>query len=206
MSMLEPVRVVAITDRTLMGDGWPDDFGAAIERAVHGCPPGSVLVQVREKDLDGQRLLDLIQRARQFTRVIVNDRVDVALAADAIAVHLPEDGMSVAEARSLFPGTIGVSRHSTNGLADTGANLVHLGPIWATPSKPDATPLGTGVLATPHGTAKLVAIGGIDTPDKAREAARAGADAVAVIRAAWTGESLVAFVTAVEQGIALRDT
>lgn len=206
MSMLAPVRVVAITDRTLMGDGWPDDFGAAIERAVHGCPPGSVLVQVREKDLDGQRLLDLIQRARQFTRVIVNDRVDVALAADAIAVHLPEDGMSVAEARSLFKGTIGISRHATDGLATTGADLIHLGPIWATPSKPDATPLGTEVLATPHGTAKLVAIGGIDTPDKAREAARAGADAVAVIRAAWTGQSLVNFVTAVDQGIALRGT
>jgi thiamine-phosphate pyrophosphorylase len=206
MSMLEPVRVVAITDRTRMGDGWPDDFGAAIERAVHGCPPGSVLVQVREKDLDGKRLLDLIARARQFTRVIVNDRVDVALAAEAIAVHLPEDGISVAEARSLFTGTIGISRHSTDGLADTGADLIHLGPIWATPSKPDATPLGLAVLGTPHGTAKLVAVGGIDTPDKAREAARAGASAVAVIRAAWTGDSLVNFVTAVEQGIALRDS
>lgn len=204
MSMLEPVRVVAITERTRMGDGWPDDFAAAIERAVHGCPPGSVLVQIREKDLDGRRLLDLIRVARRIARVIVNDRVDVALAADAIAVHLPEDGMSVAEARSLFQGTIGVSRHTTEGLATTGADLVHLGPIWPTPSKPDAKPLGTSVLATPHGTAKLVAVGGIDTPDKAREAARAGADAVALIRAAWSGNSLVSFVTAVDQGIALR--
>lgn len=204
MSWLEPVRVVAITDRTRMGDGWPDDFAAAIERAVQGCPPGSVLVQVREKDLDGKRLLDLIRAARRMARVIVNDRVDVALAADAIAVHLPEDGITVAEARSLFPGRIGVSRHTTDGLADTGADLIHVGPIWATPSKPDAKPLGLAALGAPHGTAKLVAVGGIDTPDKARDAARAGADAVAVIRAAWTGASLVNFVTAVEQGIALR--
>ena len=138
--------------------------------------------------------------------MIVNDRVDVALAAEAIAVHLPEDGMSVAEARSLFSGTIGVSRHSVDGLATTGADLIHLGPIWATPSKPDVAPLGTAVLGTPHGSAKLVAVGGIETPDRAREAARAGADAVAVIRAAWTGDSLVNFVTAVEQGIALRGT
>ncbi len=207
--MLDAVRVVAITDRILMGDGWPDDFGAAIERAVHGCPPGSVLIQVREKDLDGQRLLDLIRCARRFARVIVNDRVDVALAADAIAVHLPEDGISVADARSLLQdsigqGVIGVSRHTTDGLADTGADLVHLGPIWKTPSKPDVPALGLAVLGAPHGTSKLVAVGGIDTPDKAREAARAGADAVAVIRAAWSGESLVNFVTAVEQGIALR--
>jgi thiamine-phosphate pyrophosphorylase len=204
MSMIEPVRVVAITDRARMGDGWPDDFAAAIERAVHGCPPGSVLVQVREKDLDGQRLLDLIRAARRIARVIVNDRVDVALAAEAIAVHLPEDGISVADARSLFKGTIGVSRHTTDGLADTGADLVHLGPIWTTPSKPDVPALGLGALAASHGSAKLVAVGGIDTPDKAREAARAGADAVAVIRAAWTGDSLVSYVTAVEQGIALR--
>jgi thiamine-phosphate pyrophosphorylase len=206
-SWLEPVRVVAITDRTRMGDGWPDDFGAAIERAVHGCPPGSVLVQVREKDLDGQRLLDLIRCARRFARVIVNDRIDVALAAEAVAVHLPEDGISVADARALFTGAvgvIGVSRHAIAELANTEADLVHLGPIWATPSKPDATPLGPAALASPHGTAKLVAVGGIDTPDKARDAARAGADAVAVIRAAWTGDSLVNFVTAVEQGIALR--
>ncbi|MFN0250284.1 MAG: thiamine phosphate synthase [Kofleriaceae bacterium] len=202
--MIVPVRVVAITDRTRMGDGWPDDFAAAIERAVHGCPPGSVLVQVREKDLDGQRLLDLIRAARRIARVIVNDRVDVALAAEAIAVHLPEDGISVAEARSLFKGTIGVSRHATEGLADTGADIVHLGPIWTTPSKPDVPALGLAALAAPHGSAKLVAVGGIDTPDKARDAARAGADAVAVIRAAWTGESLVSYVTAVEHGIALR--
>lgn len=204
MSVLDAVRVVAITDRARMGDGWPEDFAAAIERAVHGCPPGSVLVQVREKDLDGKRLVDLVRAARRVARVIVNDRVDVALAADAIAVHLPEDGMSVAEARSLFGGTIGVSRHTPTGLADTGADLVHLGPIWPTPSKPDVPALGVAALAAPHGSAKLVAVGGIDTPDKAREAARAGADAVAVIRAAWTGESLVSFVTAVDQGIALR--
>lgn len=202
--ILSAVRVVAITDRNLMGDGWPDDFGAAIERAVHGCPPGSVLIQVREKDLDGQRLLDLIKTARRFARVIVNDRVDVAIAADAIAVHLPEDGMTVAEARSLFNGIVGVSRHSVADIADTGADLVHLGPIWATPSKPDVTPLGPAALASPHGAAKLVAIGGIDTPDRAREATRAGADAIALIRGAWTGESLVSFVTAVEQGLALR--
>ena len=201
--MLEPVRVIAITDRTLMGDT-PDAFGAAIERALHGCPPGSVLVQVREKDLDGKALLELISIARRYARVIVNDRIDVALAAEAIAVHLPEDGPTVDEARSLFRGTIGVSRHSVDALADTTADLVQLGPIFATPSKPGVTPLGTGVLAAPHGTALLVAVGGIDAPDRAKEAARAGADAVAVIRSAWTGESLVPFVTAVEAGRSLR--
>lgn len=200
--MLEAIRVVAITDRRLMGEP-PEAFGAAIERAVRGCPPGSVLVQVREKDLDGKLLLELIQVARRYTRVIVNDRIDVALAAGAIAVHLPEGGISVADARALFDGVIGVSRHAPD--ANTGADLVHLGPIWATPSKPGATPLGPSVLAAPHGSAYLVAVGGIDSPDRAREAATAGADAVAIIRAAWTGDSLVPYITAVDAGRSLRE-
>ncbi len=199
--MLESIRVVAITDRRLMGET-PDAFGAAIERAVRGCPPGSVLVQVREKDLDGKLLLELISVARRYTRVIVNDRIDVALAAGAIAIHLPEAGISVTDARAQFDGIIGVSRHAPD--AHTGADLVHLGPIWATPSKPGVTPLGPSVLAAPHGSALLVAVGGIDSPERAREAATAGADAVALIRAAWTGDSLVPYVTAVDAGLSLR--
>ena len=202
-SILDAVRVVAVTDRRQMGTT-PEAFGAAIERALQGCPPGSVLVQIREKDLDGGPLLELISMARRYSRVIVNDRIDVALAADAIAVHLPEDGLTVAEARAQFPGVIGVSRHAPDAIADTGADLVHLGPIYATPSKPGVPPLGLAALAAPHGTAKLVAVGGIDTPERARDAVRAGADAVAVIRAAWTGASLVPFVTAVDAGRALR--
>ena len=202
MSWVSDVRVVAITDRTLMGNS-PAEFGDAIERAVQGCPPGSVLVQIREKDLDGARLLELISIARRYSRVIVNDRVDVAIAAEAIAVHLPEDaGLTVAEARAQFPGVIGVSRHAPD--PDTGADLVQLGPIWETPSKAGKPGLGTAVLKEPHGTAKLVAVGGIDSPERAREAAAAGADAIAVIRAAWTGDSLVPFVTAVDAGRALR--
>jgi thiamine-phosphate pyrophosphorylase len=201
--MLDVVRVVAITDRRLMG-GSVEDFGAAIERAIQGCPPGSVMVQVREKDLDGDRLLELVKVARRYTRVSVNDRIDVALAAEAIAIHLPEDGLSVAEARKLFDGVIGVSRHAPD--ATSGADLVQLGPIWETPSKPRVTPLGVEVLGAPHGRSKLVAVGGIDTVDRARAAAIAGADAVALIRAAWTGEPLVPFVTAVDAGLALRAT
>lgn len=203
MSWLDDVRVIAITDRTMMGNS-PAEFGDAIERAVQGCPPGSVLVQIREKDLDGGRLLELIAIARRYSRVIVNDRVDVAIAAEAIAVHLPEDGgLTVAEARAQFPGgVIGVSRHAPD--ADSGADLIHLGPIWETPSKLGRPGLGTDVLKAPHGSAKLVAVGGIDSPERAREAAAAGADAIAVIRAAWTGDSLVPYVTAVDAGRLLR--
>ncbi|HEX2687280.1 MAG TPA: thiamine phosphate synthase [Kofleriaceae bacterium] len=207
------LRVVAITDRRSMvpaellaaGD-WPAIarvFGQAIARAVDACPPGSVIVQVREKDLDGGPLLQLVRAAQPFAPVIVNDRVDVALAASAHGAHLPERGIAIADARVLAPDLVlGVSRHAAP--LDTGADLVQLGPIWPTPSKPGATPLGEAALAWPHGAAALVAVGGIDSPDRAQRAAAAGADAVAVIRAAWSGASLAPFVAAVEAGRARR--
>ena len=203
-------RVVAITDRRLMvapellaGGDWPaiaSAFGRAVERAVAGCPRGSILVQVREKDLDGGALLHLVRAAQPFAPVVVNDRLDVALAAGADGVHLPERGLPVTDARALAPSlVIGVSRHAAP-LDDTDADLVHLGPIWPTPSKPTAVPLGEAALAGPHGRVIVVAVGGIDSTAHARRAAAAGAAAVAVIRAAWSGASLGPFVAAVEDG------
>ena len=210
---LAALRVVAITDRRLMvaadllasGD-WPAiaaAFGRAIERAVSGCPAGSVIVQLREKDLDGGPLLQLVRAAQPFAPVIVNDRLDVALAAEAYGVHLPERGLPVDVVRALAPSlVVGVSRHAAPG--DTGADLVHLGPIWPTPSKPNAPTLGEATLAglALGGLARLVAVGGIDSPTRAQQAAAAGAAAVAVIRAAWSGASLAPFVAAVEAGLA----
>jgi thiamine-phosphate pyrophosphorylase len=203
------LRVVAVTDRRRMvpsGADWPAvvrAFAAAVERAVAGCPVGSVVVQVREKDLDGGPLLELVRAAQPFAQVLVNDRVDVALAAGAWGAHLPERGMTVADARAIAPSLVlGVSRHAIPG--DTGADLVQLGPIWPTPSKPGATPLGEAALAWPHGPATLVAVGGVDSPERADAAAAAGADAVAVIRAAWSGASLAPFVAAVDAGRARR--
>jgi thiamine-phosphate pyrophosphorylase len=211
--MLAALRVVAITDRRLMvpagvlatGD-WTAiarAFGEAVQRAVHGCSPGSVVVQVREKDLDGGPLLQLVRAAQRAAPVIVNDRVDVALAAGAFGVHLPENSFLVADARALAPRlVVGVSRHAAP--LDADADLLHLGPIWATPSKPDVPALGEAALAWPHGAATLVAVGGIDSPERAERAAAAGADAVAVIRAAWTGASLAPFVAAASTGRARR--
>src|SRR5688572_28667241 len=98
-------RVVAITDRRLMVApellAIAGAFGRAIECAVAGCPRGSILVQVREKDLDGGALLHLVRAAQPFAPVVVNDRLDVALAAGAHGVHLPERGLPVADARTL---------------------------------------------------------------------------------------------------------
>jgi thiamine-phosphate pyrophosphorylase len=212
-ALARPPRVVAITDRHLMvpadrlaGGDWPAiaaAYGRAIERAVEGCAPGSVIVQVREKDLDGGPLLQLVRAAQPFAPVLVNDRIDVALAAGAAGVHLPERGISVEDARALAPAlAIGVSRHAAP--LDDAVDFLQLGPIWPTPSKPTARCLGEAALAWPRRAAVLVAVGGIDTPARARLAAVAGANAVATIRAAWSGDSLAPFVEAFEAGLADR--
>jgi thiamine-phosphate pyrophosphorylase len=106
---------------------------------------------------------------------------------------------------------IGCSRHTREAVVDSaaaGATLVQLGPIFATPNKGE--PLGTDVLSVRSQLADqvaLVAVGGIDSAERARQAAYAGADAVAVIRAAWREDSpqLIAdLVDAVEAGIGMR--
>jgi thiamine-phosphate pyrophosphorylase len=221
-------------------------FSAAIQRAVAGCTPGSVVIQIREKDLDGRLLLALVRAAQPFAPVAVNDRLDVALAANAWAVHLPERGLAVADARALAAAVapslvIGASRHAGTidaelaaaELAATdahatepaaahnraAADIIQLGPLWPTPSKPNAPTLGEAALADLAHRARrarhassvgrlapldrraiLVAVGGIDSPERAERAASAGADAVAIIRAAWTGDSLAPYVAAVTAG------
>jgi thiamine-phosphate pyrophosphorylase len=198
-----------IAPEVLAAGDWPaiaTAFGAAVERAVAGCPAGSAVVQVREKDLDGGPLLALVRAAQPFAPVLVNDRLDVALAAGAWGVHLPERGLAIADARALAPSLVlGVSRHAPgHAPPDAPADLIQLGPIWPTPSKPGATPLGEAALAAPRGRAFLVAVGGVDSADRAPAAAAAGADAVAVIRAAWAGGSLAPLVAAVDAGRARR--
>ena len=166
-------------------------FGDAIVRMLARFP--GALVQVREKDLDGAPLLALVREALATgAHVVVNDRVDVALAANAHGVHLPERGLAIADARGLLPATalVGVSRHDLAGVAEAaaaGANLIQLGPIWPSPGK--GAPLGLDALRAARdaiaGRAQLVAVGGIDSEARAREALAAGADAVAAIRWAW---------------------
>ena len=121
MAWLPSVRVVLITDRRLMGDGSVVAFGDAVARAVAALPAGAVLVQVREEDLDGGMLLQLVHAAMASgAPVMVNDRLDVALATGAAGVHLPENGMSVSEVRRLSPDgfLIGQSLHTLAGFRD----------------------------------------------------------------------------------------
>ncbi len=190
------MHVVVITDRRLCAD--------PIERVRAISAISNVAFQVREKDLDGGALLALarsIVQAANNAPVWINDRVDVAVLAGAAGVHLPESGMAIADAKRLAPTLmIAASRHSAASAreaADAGADVVQLGPLFSTPGK---SPIDRAAFATKL-RSKLIAVGGITGADEARAAIRAGADAVAVIRAAWTSDDPVAAIAAIERAV-----
>ena len=109
-----------------------------------------VALQLREKDLDGRELYQLATALRPIctrhrAHLIVNDRIDVALAAGADGVHLPANSIAVADARQLVGRSrlIGVSTHSAAEAADAaaaGADFAVFGPVWPTLSKPGYGP------------------------------------------------------------------
>ena len=189
-----PLPVVhLITDRALA-----PDLASRAAAALAGLPPGTAAIHLREKDLGGRDLLVLARTLAGVCRahrqvLLVNDRLDVAVAAGADGVHLPSAGVPPAEARRLLgPGAlVGVSCHSTADVSRAlagGASYATFSPIHDTPSKrPYGPPLGVAALrdAVRLGL-PLVALGGIDAP-RAAEARAAGAAGVAAIRAWLVG-------------------
>jgi len=154
---------------------------------------GARLFQLRLKRVSTGALLDVARRVRELTAAagatfIVNDRVDVALAADADGVHLGQEDLPVAEARALVGASriVGYSTHSETQLAAAagcGADYLSLGPIFATTSKSTADPvIGCARLRAARALVRepLVAIGGI-TAATLRDVLATGADAVSVI-------------------------
>jgi thiamine-phosphate pyrophosphorylase len=156
---------------------------------------GVQAIQLREKDLDtidvyrlGERLLSLTRQAG--AALIVNDRVDVAMALGADGVQLTRKSLPPKEARALVGPwmLLGVSCHSLADVREAvegGVDFVVLGPIFATPSKaPYGPPLGVHVLRQARDVCPLpiVAIGGVNAL-RVPEVIGAGADGVAIISA-----------------------
>ncbi len=168
-----------------------------IRRAARSGIPLSV--QIREKKLSGEALwravrqvMDSLGRLEGSIPVLVNGRLDIALAAGAAGVHLPGDGPPVARVRQAVPaGTlaVGASTHSISevrGACRDGADYVLFGPVFATPAKAGmGRPQGLERLAEAVSAAEdtpLLAIGGI-TPLNATACRKVGASGVAVIGA-----------------------
>ncbi len=184
-----PPRVYLVTD--------PSGGGGLVVRvgdALRELPPGVAAVQLRAKGAPAAELLRLARALRQVTcdasqLLLVNDRLDVALAAGADGVHLPSAGIPPVEARRLLgPGRlVAVSCHSVAEVAvarEGGADLATFGPVFDTPSKRAyGAPVGLDALreAARLGL-PLVGLGGIDAGNAASVVA-AGAVGVAAIRA-----------------------
>ena len=188
-------RVIClVTDRRRLTGPTPDGGINALLRLIEDAAHAGVdLIQIREPDLEDRALEALVRRAVTLTsttstRVVVNDRVDVALAAGAAGVHLKETSMSAERVRSLAPPRwlVGRSVHdageATRVAAPRALDYLIAGPVFETRSKPGQTSIG------PDGLARMVqavsvpvlAIGGL-TVGRARLVGQAGAAGLAAI-------------------------
>ncbi len=134
---------------------------------------GARIVQLREKSLADREYLALACEFRRITKVygmllIIDDRVDIALASGADGVHLGLDDMPIDKARLIAPGLIiGASTHSLAealSAQDAGADYINIGPLFATATKADAPPaLGPETLKEiiPHVSIPFTVMGGI---------------------------------------------
>ena len=183
------LRLYLVTDQSIAGTRTLADMVAA---AVQG---GVTCVQLREKHLNTRDFLAQAVRLKQLLGphgipLVINDRIDIALACGAEGVHLGQSDMPVEQARQLLPPEVFIG-WSVETLADVTRSAAlpvdYLGvsPIYATPTKSDAaSPWGLeGLRQVRAATAlPLVAIGGIHVGNAA-ELLQAGADGLAVVSA-----------------------
>jgi thiamine-phosphate pyrophosphorylase len=170
----------------LVCDEQPDGF---LEAAIRG---GVDVVQLRIKDASDERLAAVAQRFARLcsalgTLFILNDRPDLVARVDADGVHVGQDDMAVAEARTLVGGDrlIGLSTHSPDQVdGASGVDYIGVGPVYATPTKPGRAAVGLELVryAAAHATVPWFAIGGIDR-DSIDAVTGAGARRVAAVRA-----------------------
>jgi thiamine-phosphate pyrophosphorylase len=189
MSRQLDLATYLITDRALCG---PRGVTAVVQAAIAG---GVSIVQLRDPEAKTGRLVDEARALLRLLRpagipLIVNDRVDVALAADADGVHVGQLDMPVADARKLL-GRDRILGLSISSLAELeraqldGVDYLGVGPIFATQTKPDAAPpIGLAELSEIVARTRLpiAAIGGIQLTNAA-QTIEAGAVGVAVVSA-----------------------
>lgn len=203
-------RVVVITDPSFDDDV----LTARLDAALAAAPAGAASVQLRDKARDGGAILALATRLRDVTarhgaKLIVNGRLDIALAVGADGAHLGGGAVSIAEARTLLgPGAwISAAAHAVDDVAEAarrGADAVLVSPIFATPGKGE--PRGVRAIAEARRVApaglSVLALGGV-TAENAGACVAAGATGVALVRGvlaasdpAGAMRTLIAFMAA----------
>lgn len=179
-----------VTDRKRFGN-------LPVEEVVAQSAAGGVnMVQLREKDMPAGELFDLCQRVRVITSgkalLIVNDRVDVAIACEADGVQLGEDALTVTAARQIAGDKliIGRSVHSLEGAIEAqkaGADFLIAGTIFPSQSHPGSVPAGLQFLRALQQKIMIpcLAIGGV-TRDNLASVVEAGAWGAAIVGAIGT--------------------
>lgn len=194
LDSLGTTRIYPITDRKLSGLSHAEQVAALAKR-------GMTVVQLREKNLSPsefyQEAVDAVLVARHNgIKIIINDRVDIALAIRADGVHLGQDDLPVEAARRLLgnDAIIGLSTHDVAQALEAASQPIDylaIGPIFPTftkeSSNPPVTLAGLAVVREAVSRIPLVAIGGLNAANHAKAIA-AGADAVAVISDLWRAD------------------
>ncbi len=185
------LRLLLITDNSAVDSQTADHLLLRIQTALD---TGLPAVMLREKNAPGHILFHMARRLRDMTHrakaaLIINDRVDVAIASRADAVHLGWCSMPLPVVRSLIPPQmrIGVSTHSITEIQNAlDADYVTFGPVFPTPSKEGLVPV-TGLDGLRDAVEQfpklpIIGLGGI-TSDNAPSVLRSGAAGTALIRA-----------------------
>jgi thiamine-phosphate pyrophosphorylase len=201
VSLRPPIRKLKlcyVTDRKVLSGSADEQIRLLLEKIEAAARAGVDCIQIRERDLSGRALMELVRstmrRVPSSCRILVNDRLDVACAADAGGVHLGEQSLPVREAKQFLKERklpqdflVGVSTHSLEAAraAETnGADYIIFGPVFPTPSKlAYGSPQGVEKLAEVCSALSIpvLAIGGI-TASNSLECATNGAAGIAAIR------------------------
>lgn len=205
--MLSAPLIYPISEGLADESNFGEQLSRIMSNAIAAAEVGVALFQVREKQLSAKLLFELtvaIVRETKATglRVVVNGRPDVALAAGASGVHLPANGLPIADVRRTFGSglLIGASCHIIEELSaarENGADFATFGPIFASPGKGE--PKGISGLHSAAAVEGLpvLALGGVSI-ENVGEVAASGAAGVAAIRALSSPEKIVAFARRME--------
>ncbi|QPJ61126.1 MAG: thiamine phosphate synthase [Candidatus Nitronauta litoralis] len=189
------LKMLLISDTSLFPD---EKVLEAFEQALEG---GVRDIQLREKNLSLDKLFSLALVLRQMTeryeaRLIINDRLDIALMVDADGVHLPEAGLPANEVKARYPHLlVGVSCHSLESAKQAqknGADYITFSPVFDTPSKQQyGPPQGLEKLKEVSQTVSIpvLALGGIDL-NNLPDVQRNGAHGIALIRGIWASDTI----------------
>jgi thiamine-phosphate pyrophosphorylase len=193
-----------ITDRLQLADDETSRQRRLLEKISEAARAGVDYIQLREKDLTVRELERLAAEAVGWlrgtrTKLLINSRVDVAIASRAVGVHLRSNDIAASEARAIWAKStgrpdyvIGVSCHSINDLAgaeEHGADFAVFGPVFGKQGSPEP-PVGLealravarrGLPPTESSGMPVLALGGV-TPENSRACMDAGAAGIAGIR------------------------